>query len=84
MTVPTDSVQVSRRFGVEDLLREQVEAARSQTRGEKLIAGIELFKLSCEFMRAGIRIQHPNATDEQVFNMIEARLALARKLEYRA
>lgn len=66
------------------MLREQIEAARNQPIGEKLFAGIELFSLSCEFMRAGIRIQHPDATDEQVFAMIEERLALARKLEHGA
>jgi hypothetical protein len=63
------------------MLREQVVAARSQSIGEKLMAGIDLFELSCEFMRAGIRLQFPDATDDEIFAIVEERLALARRLE---
>ena len=64
-----------------DMLLEAAETARQQTISERIEAGIELFGLSCEFMRAGIRLQHPNATDDEIFELVEQRLALARKLE---
>lgn len=84
MSSPNDSVHFAKPLSPDDMLREQTEGARSQPLGEKLLAGIELFNLSCEFMRAGIRIQNPDATDEQIFAIIEQRLALARRMENRA
>lgn len=68
-------------LSADDLYAERVREARQQPLGEKLLAGVELFVLSCEFMRAGIRIQHPDADAAQVEAMLQERLALARKLE---
>lgn len=65
----------------DDLYWERVEWAREQSVGEKLLAGIELFNLSCEFMRAGIRMQNPAASEQQIEEMIDERLGLGRRLE---
>lgn len=48
---------------------------------EKFLAGPNLFELACEFMRAGIRNQHPDADEAQVQRILEERLALGRRLE---
>lgn len=65
----------------DDLYREQVEEARKMSVGERLIAGIELFDLACEFAKMGIRMQHPGASEEEVLDILEARLDLGRRLE---
>ncbi len=66
---------------IDDIDRERIFRARKQPIGEKLLAGIDLFNLSCEFMRAGIRMQNPGISEERVEELLEERLALARKLE---
>ena len=81
MTSPNDPPLYGRLVDADDLHQEQVDSARKQSIGERLQAGIDLFGLSCEFMRAGIRLQHPDADDDRVFQIVEERLVLARKLE---
>lgn len=70
-----------RRLDADDLYLEQVRAARLQSLEEKLFAGIELFELACEFIRAGIRVQHPNFNDDEVEDALRQRLELGRRLE---
>ena len=70
-----------RRLSADDLYWEEVEAARRQSIEEKLLAGPELFELACEFMRAGIRLQFPDADEVQANEILEQRLALGRRLE---
>jgi hypothetical protein len=72
------------RLSAEDLYWEQVEAARQQSFEEKFLAGADLFDLACEFMRAGIRMQFPDADEARVQELLEERLALARRLENQA
>ena len=50
---------------------------------EKLVAGIELFDLACEFARAGIRMENPDADASTVEDILRRRLAIARVLEDR-
>lgn len=71
-----------KRLSADDLYREEVEAARQQSVEEKLLAGPDLFDLACEFMRAGIRAQIPDADESRVQEILEERLALGRRLEH--
>ena len=66
---------------IDQLYRERVQDARAQSVGDRLLAGIELFAMVCEFSRAGIRMQHPGVDEEQVERLLAERLAIARKLE---
>jgi hypothetical protein len=45
---------------------------------QRLLVALELHELSCEMARAGIRSQHPTASDAEVERLLHARLALAR------
>ena len=69
---------------IETLLRDKIEAARRMSPESKLAAGAELFDLACELARSGIRMQHPDATEDQTQAMLRERLAIARRLEDRA
>lgn len=63
------------------LFWDEVRAAREQTPGEKMLAGPRLFEMAVRIMEAGIRSQHPHASDAEVDRMIDERLALGRRLE---
>jgi len=65
----------------DDLYAESVHEARLQPWWEKLFVGIDLFDLACEFTRTGIRMQHPDADESRVAQLLEERLAMARRLE---
>ena len=60
--------------------REKVRRARSTPMDVKLLNGVRLFDLNCEFMRAGIRVDFPEFTAEQVEREVRRRLAIARRL----
>jgi len=46
---------------------------------QKLIAGPQLFALAIETMRTGIRLEHPEAGEEQLRAMIRLRLERLRR-----
>lgn len=69
------------RLSADDLFWEQIETARQQSIEEKILASLDLFDLACEFMRAGIRDQYPDADDARVEEILDERLALGRRLE---
>lgn len=71
------------RLSADDLYWEDVEEARNRPLKDKLLAGPRLFDRSCEFMRVGIRLQNPDATDEDVERILLERLELSRRLENR-
>ncbi|MFW6124508.1 MAG: hypothetical protein ACOC46_00050 [Pirellulales bacterium] len=61
--------------------REAIEAARAMTIEQRMLAGLHLYETACEVAMAGIRHQHPEATETEVAERLDARLALARRLE---
>jgi hypothetical protein len=65
------------------LYREEVERARRMSPEEKFWAGPRLFDMACEVTKAGIRHQHPEASEDEVRRILRERLALAEKLERR-
>ncbi len=60
---------------------EKVRRARTMTPGERMEAGIELFEASLGIMRDGIRMQHPEADDLAVEEILKQRLARLRKIQ---
>lgn len=66
---------------IDELYREQVLEARRTPPGEKLLAGPELFERSCEFMKAGIRMRHPQADEAEVGRLLLRQLERLRRAE---
>ena len=65
----------------DQLFREEVLAAGAMTPEQRVRAGFQLFKLSCRIACDGIRHQYPEASDEEVYRHLAARLELQRRLE---
>lgn len=63
--------------------RERVERARRQPLEDKFLAGGILFDNACELTKAGIRMQFPHFSEEQVTTELRRRLELRRRREYR-
>ncbi|MBN1343853.1 MAG: hypothetical protein JXQ73_14310 [Phycisphaerae bacterium] len=66
---------------IEQLRRGKIDAAKRMTPEQRLLAGGDLFDAMVERIVAGIRAQHPDATDEEVRAMLGERLAVARRTE---
>jgi hypothetical protein len=65
------------------LWRDKVESARRMTFAQKFWAGAELFDSACEVAKGGIRMQHPDFTEQQVMEELRRRLAIAERWEQR-
>ena len=61
---------------VEQLERADIEQARRMTFAEKFWAGAELFDYACEISKSGIRMQHPEFTEDQVMAELRRRVKL--------
>ena len=66
---------------VDELYRDKVRQARAMTQEQRFLAGPELFDLACEFTKAGIRMDHPDADETRVLEPLRERLVLAERLE---
>ena len=64
-----------------DEYREEILDAQAMCLDTKFRLGLELFDRVCQLMADGIRAEHPEATDDDVRNMLLARIELAEKLE---
>jgi hypothetical protein len=64
-----------------DFDEEDVRQARATPPAEKLIAGARLFDYACAVMIAGIRRQHPKASDEEILQIVRERLDWASRWE---
>jgi hypothetical protein len=69
---------------VDALYLEEIRRAREMSAEEKLRLGGDLFDEMCERMRCGIRSEFPEADESRVEEILEQRLALARRLEHAA
>lgn len=63
--------------------RDRVRAARRMSPEEKLWAGARLFDEVCERMKAGIRMQFPEADERRVAEILRDRLRRLREFEER-
>jgi hypothetical protein len=66
---------------ITSLGKDEVRWARQMPSAEKLAAGARLFDYACSIMVAGIRKQHPAASDEQVLEILRERLEWSRRWE---
>ena len=66
---------------IDSIYVEKVMRARRATIEQKLLAGPALFAFACEAARAGIRMQHPDATPEEVERLLRARIERFSRLE---
>lgn len=61
--------------------RDRIERAKRERPEDKFYTGPELFDLACEFAKAGIRMQHPDADEHRVLDLLRKRIALGERLE---
>lgn len=66
---------------IDQLDREEIERARRQTPAQRFWAGAELFDYACELSKAGIRMQNPGFSEEEVLRELRRRLDLAERIE---
>ncbi len=57
----------------------QIARYREMTGEERLRIALALHELACEIARAGIRGQHPEATEEEVEHFLRARLLVGHR-----
>jgi hypothetical protein len=65
----------------DELFLAKVAAARLRTPGEKFLDGERLFHQNAIWMKAGIRMQHPEFDETQVEAEYRRRLAIARAFD---
>ena len=66
---------------IDAIYRERVHRARRTPPEEKLLDGPRLFEMACRITMDGIRMQHPDADEAQIRDILAQRLALRRRLE---
>jgi hypothetical protein len=66
---------------ITDMDREKVGWAAEMTPADRFIAGARLFDYACRITMAGIRHQNPNASPEEVLQILKDRLDQARRRE---
>jgi len=64
----------------EAALEMQIERYRQMSPSERIELALRLHELASDVARSGIRAQHPNATDEEVEEMLRERRRLAYRL----
>jgi hypothetical protein len=57
-----------------DIDKRKIERARAATMEEKLLDGPRLFRLSCEAVKAGLRIDFPDADEEDIHRRLIKRV----------
>jgi hypothetical protein len=60
-------------------LEAQIACYRRMTGEERLAVALDLFDLSCDVAREGIRAQHPQASEADVELLLRRRLEMARQ-----
>jgi hypothetical protein len=61
--------------------RDEPDWAAEMSAADRFIAGARLFDAACRVTMAGIRKQHPAATDAEVLQILRERLDWARRRE---
>jgi hypothetical protein len=61
--------------------RDEPAWAAEMSPADRFIAGARLFDAACRITMAGIRKQHPAATDAEVLQILRERLEWARRRE---
>ena len=66
---------------MDDSFWHRVERARKRTSEERFLDTLEMIDLSRELMKAGVRMQFPEADEKQVKEILRHRLHLVRTVE---
>ena len=64
----------------DSIYRQRVNRAQSQTLQQRIEAGFRVFQRARSLMICGIRHEFPQATDAEVWRILEQRLALSRRI----
>lgn len=62
-----------------DALEKQIEGYRRMTGEQRLKIALDLYELSCNVAREGIRHQNPDADEAEVERLLRERLKLVRQ-----
>jgi hypothetical protein len=54
--------------------RDRREAAEAMTPGQRLLAGAAMFDINLKFVRAGVRLQNPDADEATIERLVLERL----------
>jgi len=65
---------------IDDLYRDKVIQARQMSVEQKILAGPQLFEMSCRIVMDGIRHDFPDADESRVRQIFRRSLALLRRL----
>ena len=65
------------------MVRDRVKQAANVSGEERILAGLRHSDLSMQVVEDGIRHQNPEATDEQIQQLLVERVDLMRRLERR-
>jgi hypothetical protein len=65
----------------DSIYREKVMRARAMTESERFVATLELIDSSFEWMLAGVKMQFPEASDQEANKILGERLDRMRKRE---
>jgi hypothetical protein len=65
---------------IDQLYREEILRARKQTPQQRVAAAFELAPFAHAMMKAGIRRQHPEANEAELWQLACKRIAIARRL----
>lgn len=61
--------------------RRKIAQARRMSSRERLFAGAELFEMACEVSLAGLKSQHPKASENELLEELRRLVNLREKLE---
>ncbi len=55
---------------ISEIDERKLQRARDTSIEAKLLDGPRLFRLSCEAIKAGLRLDHPNATEAEIHTLL--------------
>ena len=59
---------------IADIDARKVKRAREASMEEKMLDGPRLFRMSCEAIKAGLRLDYPEATDQRLHELLIERV----------
>ena len=54
--------------------KRKIDRAQAASMEEKMLDGPRLFRLSCEAIRAGLRLDHPDADEDEIHRLLIKRV----------
>ena len=66
---------------IDQIERDKIRRAEKMSPGDRLLAGPRLFDLASQFTKAGLRAQHPGASEDRIHELFRERLRRVRQME---